>query len=94
MQAGHGGLFGERQSDYRQYVHKRGGSYIDVLALVEKYRATVNSKVNVFTVQVGGYNNSVLPENLYRGAILAGWTGKESIYAKAVIDTWNDIENK
>jgi hypothetical protein len=94
MQAGHGGLFGERQSDYRQYVHKRGGSYIDVLALVEKYRATVNSKVNVFTVQVGGYNNSVLPENLYRGAILAGWTGKESIYAKAIIDTWNSIENK
>jgi len=94
MQAGHGGLFGERPSDYKQYVHNRGGSYIDVLALVEKYRATVNPKVNVFTVQVGGYNNSVLPENLYRGAILAGWTGREGVYAKAIIDTWNSIENK
>lgn len=94
MQAGHGGLFGERSSEYREFIHKRGGTYIDVLALVEKYRKTVNPKVNVFTVQVGGYNNSILPENLYRGAILAGWTGKESIYAKAVIDTWDSIENK
>jgi len=94
MQAGHGGLFGERSSEYREFIHKKGGTYIDVLALVEKYRKTVNSKVNVFTVQVGGYNNSVLPENLYRGAILAGWTGKESIYAKAIIDTWDSIENK
>jgi len=94
MQAGQGGLFGERSSEYREFIHKKGGTYIDVLALVEKYRKTVNSKVNVFTVQVGGYNNSVLPENLYRGAILAGWTGKESIYAKAIIDTWDSIENK
>ena len=67
--------------------------YIDVLALVEKYRQTVNAKVNVFSVQVAGYDNSVLPENLYRGAILAGWTGKEPIYAKAIIDTWDSIES-
>ena len=94
MQAGHGGLFGEKSGEYSKYAHKRGREYIDVLALVTEYRKTVNPKVNVFTVQVAGYNNSVLPENLYRGAILAGWTGKESIYAKAVIDTWNSIENK
>jgi hypothetical protein len=60
--------------------------------LVEKYRQTVNPKVNVFTVQVAGYDNSVLPENLYRGAILAGWTGKESTFAKAVSDTWDQVE--
>jgi hypothetical protein len=92
MQAGHGGLYGVRSGEYKDFVHKRGGSYIDVLALVEKYRQTVNPKVNVFTVQVAGYDNSVLPENLYRGAILAGWTGKESTFAKAVSDTWDQVE--
>lgn len=94
MQAGHGNLYGVNAASYRPYIHKRGGSYIDVLALVEKYRATVNPKVNVFTVQVGGYNNSVLPENLYRGAILAGWTGKEPSYARAIIDAWDSAENR
>jgi hypothetical protein len=94
MQAGHGNLYGINSSEYRPYLHKRGGSYIDVLALVEKYRATVNPKVNLFTVQVGGYNNSVLPENLYRGAILAGWTGKEPSYARAIIDAWDSAENR
>jgi hypothetical protein len=93
MQAGHGGLYGTNSSDYRKYIHKKGGSYIDVLALVEKYRETVNPKVNVFSVQVAGYNNSVLPENLYRGAILAGWTGKEPVYARAIIDAWDQAEN-
>jgi hypothetical protein len=98
MQAGHGGLYGTDSSKYKEFIHKgRGGygsSYIDVLALVEKYRKTVNPKVNVFSVQVAGYDNTVLPENLYRGAILAGWTGKEPIYAKAIIDTWDQLESK
>lgn len=95
MQAGHGNLYGTDSREYRDYIHQnKGGSYIDVLALVSKYRKTVNPKVNIFTVQVAGYNNSVLPENLYRGAILAGWTGKEPIFAKAIIDAWDNIENK
>jgi hypothetical protein len=29
-----------------------------------------------------------------RGAILSGWTGKEPVFAKALIDTWNEIEKK
>jgi hypothetical protein len=94
MQAGHGNLYGTDQREYQKYVHKKnGGSYIDVLALVQTYRDEVNPKVNVFCVQVGGYNNAVLPENLYRGAILAGWTGKESVFAKALIDIWDSIES-
>lgn len=93
MQAGHGGLYGVDQRQYKDFIHEKGGSYIDVLALVRKYRQTVNPKVNVFTVQVAGYDNSILPENLYRGAILAGWTGKEPVYAKTIIDTWDEIEN-
>lgn len=93
MQAGHGGLYGTDRNAYRDFQYK-GSSNIDVLALVNKYRQDVNSKVNVFSVQVAGYNNTVLPENLYRGAILAGWTGKEPIYAKAIIDAWDSAENR
>jgi hypothetical protein len=92
MQAGHGGLYGVNPREYSEFIHGRSGSHIDVLKLVTKYRQTVNPKVNVFTIQVAGYDNSVLPENLYRGAILAGWTGREPLYAKAVIDIWNQIE--
>ena len=97
MQAGHGGLYGTNSSDYRDYVYDDSRSsrgYIDVLALVKEYRKTVNPKVNVFTVQVAGYNNSILPENIYRGAVLAGWTGREPIFAKAIIDTWDIIESR
>lgn len=99
MQAGHGGLYGtpDQAAIYNSnYGHKnaRGGTpFFDVLAMVKAYRAAVNDKINLFTVQTAGYNNSVLPENLYRGAILAGWTGKEIVYAKVLIDTWNKVES-
>lgn len=93
MQAGHGQLYGNTSTVGKsKYVHEKGGTYIDVLAMVQAYREKVNPKVNVFSVQVAGYNNSVLPENLYRGAILSGWTGKEPIFAKAIIDTFDEIE--
>jgi len=92
QQAGHGRLYGTDSNDYKDFCHK-DGRHIDVLALVNKYRREVNPRVNVFTVQVAGYNNSVLPETLYRGAILAGWTGRETQYAKAIIETWDGIEN-
>ena len=94
MQAGHGNLYGTNANDYKEFAHSRSDRYIDVLALVDKYRKTVNPKVNVFSVQVAGYDNAVLPENLYRGAILAGWTGKECHYADAIIKAWNEIENQ
>ena len=94
QQAGHGGLYGTRESEavYRKNYSWKGSNHIDVLKLVETYRQEVNPKVNIFSVQVAGYNNTVLPEDLYRGAVLAGWTGKEPVYAKAIIDTWNQIE--
>jgi hypothetical protein len=95
MQAGHGGLYGHRDTvGNSPYGHSgKGNVYVDVLAMVQEYRRTVNPKVNVFTIQVAGYNNSVLPENLYRGAILAGWTGKEPIFANAIIEAWDSIES-
>lgn len=87
MQAGHGGLFGINKREYKDYIVN--GSYIDVIALVNTYRKKVNPNVNVFTVQTAGYDNSVLPETAYRTAILSGWTGNETLYAKEMIDTWN-----
>jgi hypothetical protein len=95
MQAGHGGLYGHRHTvGASPYGHSgKGDVNVDVLAMVQEYRRKVNSKVNVFSVQVAGYNNSVLPENLYRGAILAGWTGKEPIFANAIIEAWDSIES-
>ena len=92
QQAGRGGLYGTDSSQYSDYIC--GYSHIDVLKLVQEYRRTVNPKVNVFSVQVAGYNNTVLPENLYRGAMLSGWTGKETMFAANIIDTWNSIESK
>ncbi len=93
MQAGHGNLYGHGNTVGKsKFIHKKGGTYVDVLAMAQEYRDKVNPKVNLFTVQVGGYNNSVLPETLYRGAILAGWTGKEPVFAKAIIDAWNSEE--
>jgi hypothetical protein len=95
MQAGHGGLYGHRETvGSGKFIHpKEGGTHVDVLAMAQEYREKVNPKVNLFTVQVGGYNNTVLPEALYRGAILAGWTGKEPVFAKAIIDIWNSVES-
>jgi hypothetical protein len=94
QQAGHGSLFGINQNEYKDYIYGGDsyGNYIDVLKLVERYRKDVNPKVNMFTIQTAGYNNSVVPENLYRGAILSGWTGKESQFAKVLIDTWDEVE--
>lgn len=95
MQAGHGNLYGHNHTVGKsKFIHENGGTYVDVLAMAQEYRKKINPKVNLFTIQVAGYNNNSLPENLYRGAILAGWTGKEPIFAKAIIDTWNEIESK
>jgi hypothetical protein len=92
MQAGHGGLFGTDHEEYKEFSKGSYGRYIDVLSLINKYRKEVNPKANIFTIQVAGYDNNAIPENIYRGAILAGWTGKEPVFAKALIDTWNEIE--
>jgi hypothetical protein len=94
MQAGHGGLYGHRETvGSSKFIHpKEGGTHVDVLAMTQEYREKVNPKVNLFTVQVGGYNNNLIPEALYRGAILAGWTGKEPVFAKAISDIWDSVE--
>lgn len=99
MQAGHGGLCG-----YDGNIRKKGfaiakkgwGStdYINVMDLINAYRNKVNPKVNVMCVQTAGYNNVVVPENIYRGVISYGWTGKEAILLDKVTKIWDETENQ
>ena len=96
MQAGHGGLYAS--FDQHVQLSQRGAQlsetgHIDVLCLVKAYRESVYSKVNVFSVQVAGYDNSIMPDILYRGAILSGWTGKEAKLAYEMTRVWDEAEN-
>ncbi len=72
MQAGHGGLYGVTPSNYAQYQWNNTRC-IDVGKLVNQYRAKVNPKVNVFLIQVAGYQDTILPEFYKRTYILGGW---------------------
>jgi 60 kDa SS-A/Ro ribonucleoprotein len=100
QQAGTGGLYGVNASDYSDYIYGgnnmgyNSGRHIDLLKLVDDYRKKVNPKVNIFSVQVAGYDNIVIPENMYRGALLYGWTGREVTYAKAISDVWDSVEGR
>jgi hypothetical protein len=96
MQAGTGGLYvdGKQLAPLQQIgAAVDGGSHVDVLKLVEIYRERIFSKVNVFSVQVAGYDNSILPDIIYRGAVLSGWTGKEAKLAYEMNCLWDHIEN-
>ena len=89
MQAGHGGLFGSG-SAYKDYLwgNKYGHSrYIDVPKLIADYRNKVNPKVNVFLVQIAGYEDTLLPEYYDRTYIIGGWSGSILKFAKRMIDT-------
>jgi hypothetical protein len=102
QQAGHGGLYGTdiHKVEYGKLGYGCGcgsgwynNGYINVFKLVQEYRKKVNPKVNVFTIQTAGYDNAVLPEYAYRTNIMYGWTGKEAVFAKAMIDQWNAIDS-
>jgi hypothetical protein len=90
MQAGHGGLFGENSREYRDYIwsgNGYGNRYIDVPKLIHEYRSKVNAKVNVFLVQIAGYEDTLLPEYYDRTYIIGGWSGSILKFAKRMIDT-------
>ena len=91
MQAGHGELYGTstQQQEYRN-ADCSCGMYINVFQCLLKYRRQVNKNVNMFSVQTAGYNNSVLPEYAYRTSMMSGWTGKEALFAKMLIDIWDN----
>lgn len=101
QQAGHGGLYGtsSQKSKYSSLGYgcntgHYGGDMINVFKLIQDYRKKVNPKVNVFSVQTAGYDNVLVPEYAYRTNIMYGWTGNEAVFAKAMIDQWNEIENR
>ena len=101
QQAGHGGLYGtsRHQEEYNRLGFGCGrgfysNGYINVFKLVQEYRKRVNPKVNVFSIQTAGYDNVVIPEYAYRTNIMYGWTGKETVFADAMIKQWDEIEAK
>lgn len=92
MQAGHGGLYGTESEArrYKSYIWPGAGIrsiYIDVPKLIHEYRSKVNSKVNVFLVQIAGYEDTLLPEYYDRTYIIGGWSGSILKFAKRMIDT-------
>ena len=96
MQAGHGGLYGtdEGKAEYAARGFGCHGTYIDVAKLIAEYRRKVNPKVNVFCVQTAGYHNVLVPEYGYRTNILYGWTGKELLFADAMIRLWDERDGR
>ena len=101
QQAGHGGLYGTgaHKVQYNKLGfgcgrYGYGSDMINVFKLVREYRKKVNPKVNVFSIQTAGYDNVVIPEYAYRTNIMYGWTGNEAVFAKAMINQWDDIENR
>ena len=95
QQAGTGGLYGTERS-LSVYGKEFGysGRYINIIKLINKYRKEVNPNVNIYTIQVAGYDNVVVPANLYRTSILYGWTGREVEYADIINKQWDEIDNK
>ena len=98
MQVGHGGLYGKDLDIINKgclWGNKCSNStlYIDIHKCIEKYRMQINPKINTYMIQTAGYDNTVLPESTYRGAILAGWTGNEVVYAKELCKLWDELEN-
>lgn len=93
QQAGHGGLYGMDPEMDRQWIwqseHRTSQKFIHVPLLVENYRNTIHQKINVFTVQTTGYNDTILPQTLNRYCILSGWTGNEVLYAEKMIQLWD-----
>ena len=96
MQVGHGGLYGNDpeivkggwnwKKSYGQNI------FINIHTLFDTYRKNIHPKINAFMVQTAGYTDTILPESIYRGAIMAGWTGNEVIYAKEYTKLWDEME--
>jgi hypothetical protein len=84
MQAGHGGLYGHGSHCYRDFVWRDRGAYIDVPKLIGRYRRDVNPDVNVFLVQIAGYQDTIVPEFYDRTYILGGWSEKILDFAAAL----------
>lgn len=97
MQAGHGGLYGTGVP--KEYIWKRGAHgggvpYVDVPKLLNVYRNHVNPDINVFLVQIAGYEDTLLPEYYHRTFIIGGWSGSIIRFARCMIDAMNRYSKK
>jgi hypothetical protein len=97
QQAGHGGLYGNdhEMSDNWMWIYgskTKNSKYIHVPKLIENYRQSINPKLNVFTIQTAGYNDSIMPQSMYRATMFSSWTGREVVYAEKVIKLWNELD--
>lgn len=76
MQAGHGGLYGINPGEYSDYIWNGSGygrQFIHVPKLIQAYRNKVNPNVNVYLVQIAGYQDTLVPEYYKRTYIMGGW---------------------
>jgi hypothetical protein len=85
MQAGHGGLYGTNPKAYKDF-RWMGSNHIDVPALIAEYRRTVNPDVQVFLVQIAGYQDVLVPEFYDKTYILGGWSDAVLRFAAKMID--------
>ena len=86
MQAGHGGLYGDNPVAYRDYVWPSSPRHIDVPKLINKYHSTVNPNVQVFLVQVAGYQDTIVPDHYRNTHILGGWSDGILRYAQEFLN--------
>lgn len=97
MQAGHGGLYGNDPDMPNEWLWNGSDNfsqytkYIHVPKLLENYRVNINPLLSAFMVQTAGYDDSILPQSTYRGAILSGWTGNEVVYANEILTIWDSV---
>ena len=97
QQAGHGGLYGNDPEMDNNWIWRRKTynhyNYIHIPKLIQEYRKRLPHKLNVFSIQTAGYNDSILPQSTYRGANLSSWTGREVFYAEKLIELWKKIDS-
>ena len=102
QQAGHGKLYGTRAQELNysgNFAYFSSDScyrrFIDVYKLIKTYRAKVNPKVNVLSIQTAGYDNMLVPEQAYRTSIFCGWNANFLNYLDMVTKEWDIVdENK
>lgn len=88
MQAGHGGLYGKDPNSYHEYKWGKTRN-IDVPKLISTYRNKVYRNVNVFLVQIAGYEDTLLPEYYHRTFILGGWSGNILKFAHRMVQIFD-----
>lgn len=84
MQAGHGELYGFDDEKYPAYGDSHyGRRYIDIPALVAQYRQKVNPDCMLYSFQIGGYSDNVVPEFYPNTCIAGGWSAEALKFAVA-----------